>query len=482
MKTTSKTNTVSPTLKPALDWWAVRDDMGGFRSVAALLFPGWIPGRFCVPPHRKIHERSFSIFRNDAGQWRFMDHLAGTQGGLLEFVTLGGMPKYDASLWLLRKWKLPVEAACIELPPRDEMSPGDAAPTATGEPDTPPKSVSKTPTLRVPRIRFFDPEELRDFASGADLMLAGDCHVMRGAVFVLGGEPGVGKSRAATALAVAGATGPDGPGWFGLPVHRRFRTMIVQTENGRYRLRQEYSQLPCADLKAWVRVSEPPPFGLTLAHAEFREDIAAAIAGFRPDCVILDPWNAAAKDDKQRDYSEAFDALLSVLPTGEDRPAVGIVAHTRKPQPNEKRTGGTGLKNVLAGSYVLTSVPRCVFVMVRATEEETDDRVVFCNPKNNDGSLVTRTAWLRTGTGYQPIGDFDWEEFENGNSKKKAVTLDDLRKVFEGGAKALELSEAVDQLSLIAKVSKPTAYGVLNENGRFAGNLARNGKLISFKG
>ena len=30
----------------------------------------------------------------------------------------------------------------------------------------------------------------------------------------------------------------------------------------------------------------------------------AALAGFRPDCVILDPWNAAAKDDKQRDYSE----------------------------------------------------------------------------------------------------------------------------------------------------------------------------------
>ena len=334
---------------------------------------------------------------------------------------------------------------------------------------------------RAKRICFFTPCELRDYIPGTDLMLVGDCHVMRGAVGIIGGEAGIGKSRAATALAVAGALGPDGPGWFGLRVHRKFRTMIIQTENGRYRLRQEYSQLPCADLDEWVRVSEPPPFGLTLAHAEFRADIAAAIAEFKPDLVILDPWNAAAKDDKQRDYSEAFDALLSVLPTGEDRPAVVIVAHTRKPQPNEQRTGGTGLKNILAGSYVLTSVPRCVFVMVRATEEETDDRVVFCNPKNNDGSLVTRTAWQRTATGYVAIGDFDWEEFENGGSEKKTVTLAHLRAVFGETGQGMALSEAVEKLTSIAGITEGAAYNALGKNGKFAANLCKNGKTLVFE-
>ena len=341
------------------------------------------------------------------------------------------------------------------------------------------------PAQREKRIRFYSPGELRDYVPSHDIMLVGDCHIMRGAVFIAGGEPGVGKSRSITALAVAGALGPDGPGWFGLPVHRRFRTMIVQTENGRYRLRQEYSQLPCDDLDAWVRVSEPPPFGLTLAHAEFREDIAAAIADFRPDCVILDPWNAAAKDDKQRDYSEAFDALLSVLPTGEDRPAVGIVAHTRKPAPNEKRTGGTGLKNVLAGSYVLTSVPRCVFVMVRATEEETDDRVVFCNPKNNDGSLVTRTAWLRTGRGYEAIGDFDWEEFEDAGKSKggnpNGVKLGDLCAIFEGGEKTMTLADAAKALAEHCDMSLRSGYNTLSERGGFSAHLERNGRMISFK-
>ena len=339
------------------------------------------------------------------------------------------------------------------------------------------------PPERAKRIRFCSPSELRDYTPGTDMMLVGDCHVMRGAVFIDGGEAGIGKSRSITALAVAGALGPEGPGWFGLPVHRRFRTMIIQTENGRYRLRQEYSQLPCEELDQWIRVSEPPPFGLTLAHPEFRQDIAAAIAGFRPDCVILDPWNAAAKDDKQRDYSEAFDALLSILPTGEDRPAVGIVAHTRKPQPNEKRTGGTGLKNVLAGSYVLTSVPRCVFVMVRATEEETDDRVVFCNPKNNDGSLITRTAWRRTSTGYHPLEEFDWEEFENASSKgeRKTITLAHLREVFEDGGKTLELTDAATALAELSGVSEHSVYNAIAEKGRFATHLARSGRLISFK-
>jgi len=45
------------------------------------------------------------------------------------------------------------------------------------------------------------------------LVLASDNHLVRGSVFVLGGPPGVGKSRATVALAEAGATRSD---WFGL--------------------------------------------------------------------------------------------------------------------------------------------------------------------------------------------------------------------------------------------------------------------------
>ena len=97
--------------------------------------------------------------------------------------------------------------------------------------------TDKSEKTREPRIRFFSPSELRGYEPEKDIVLVGDCHIMRGEVFVIGGEPGVGKSTAATELAICGATGRP---WLGLPVHCRFKTMIIQTENGRYRLRQEY--------------------------------------------------------------------------------------------------------------------------------------------------------------------------------------------------------------------------------------------------
>jgi hypothetical protein len=120
---------------------------------------------------------------------------------------------------------------------------------------------------REPRIRFFAPSQLRDFQPDNDVVLIGNCHVMRGEIFVIGGEPGVGKSLAATQLGRSGAIRCD---WFGLPVHRQFRTLIVQTENGRYRLQQEFSALDCDEIESWIRVSEPPPFGLTLSNNEFQ--------------------------------------------------------------------------------------------------------------------------------------------------------------------------------------------------------------------
>jgi hypothetical protein len=206
---------------------------------------------------------------------------------------------------------------------------------------------------REKRIRFFRPSELRGYTPDVRTMLVGNGHIMRGEVFVIGGEPGIGKSTAATELGFCGATGNT---WFGLEVHCCFKTMIVQAENdGRYRLMREYKARSAApEIESAIFVSEPPPYGLTLSNPEFVGDVKQALAFFQPDVVILDPWNAAVSDDKQRDYAEAFNALRALLPKGDARPALGIVAHTRKPKADEKRTSGTGLMHLLAGHHVLT--------------------------------------------------------------------------------------------------------------------------------
>jgi hypothetical protein len=328
------------------------------------------------------------------------------------------------------------------------------------------------PIEREPRIRFYTPSELRDYVPDKGIVLVGDCNVMRGETFVVAGEPSVGKSLAATQLAASGATQRD---WFGLTVHRQFRTMIVQTENGRYRLQLEFSTLDCDEIENWIRVSEPPPFGLTLTNKEFQADIRAALDSFKPECVIFDPWNAAARDDKIREYAETFDALRNLLPTGSDKPALGIIAHTRKPQPNEKRTGGTGLMHLLAGSYILTSVPRCIFVMTRGSQDETDDSVVFFNPKNSNGANVPRSAWHRKLSGFTSAADFDWKEFDKPPDERKVVTLDHVREAF--GGKRLEKKEAVHNLATLAKVNDTSAYRALR---KFAKYIREEKGLLSF--
>ena len=77
-----------------------------------------------------------------------------------------------------------------------------------------------------------------------------------------------------------------------------FKTMIVQAENGRHRLMQEYrarGEMP--EIESRILVSEPPTYGLTLSNSEFLEDVKGALTQFQPDVVILDPWNAAVRDD-----------------------------------------------------------------------------------------------------------------------------------------------------------------------------------------
>ncbi len=144
-----------------------------------------------------------------------------------------------------------------------------------------------------------------------------------------------------------------------MPVHCRFKTLIIQNENGRYRLSQEFANLNAPLLDQYLLVNPPPPYGLCFSKAEFRDQLKAQIDSDMPGVALLDPWNAVSHDDKQRDYLEGFDLIRSVFPPGDQGPAIGIIAHTRKPGQGEHKNG-RALLTLLAGSYVLTSVPRTV--------------------------------------------------------------------------------------------------------------------------
>jgi hypothetical protein len=333
------------------------------------------------------------------------------------------------------------------------------------------------PEKPLPLIEFKTPSQLKNFIPPPGIVLAGDCHIVRGLVFIIGGAPGVGKSRAAVALAEAGATGRE---WFGLPVHRRFKTMIIQNENGLFRLSKEFGELDCGTLENYVLVSPPPPFGMCFAREDFRAQLSAAIREFEPDIIIFDPWNAAARDEKAREYLETFDALRSVLPFGDTAPALGIVAHTRKPKTDE-RASGRALLNLLAGSYVLGSVPRTVFVMQAASDDTTDNHVVWTCCKNNDGELGSRSAWERRNGLFAPVSEFDWDTFDNPRDERVSITTDDLAAIFENGEKQLRRAEAEKALEALTGAKRTACYNALKLDGRFSAHLNETHGVLSWK-
>ena len=325
------------------------------------------------------------------------------------------------------------------------------------------------PTKKPVFIESLRPSELRDYQPPEGIVLIGDNHVTRGSVFVIGGAPSVGKSRASVALAEAGATGYD---WFNLKVHSKFKTLIVQNENGRFRLKQEFSDLVCDALDDYVRVTPPPAYGLCFDRLEFREQLTEVIAGFKPDIVVLDPWNAASRDEKARSMLETFELIRSVIPAGDNGPAIGIVAHTRKPQPGE-RSSGRALLNLLAGSYVLGSVPRCVFVMQAASDDVTDNRIVWTCCKNNDGEPGKRSVWTRCNGLFAPVDEFSWEAFDNPEGEKREITATIMAEVF--GNEELTRSEAKGRI-MAKGFGQAAAYRALEISGRFSSNLSETKK------
>jgi hypothetical protein len=79
---------------------------------------------------------------------------------------------------------------------------------------TPEWTQPNAPDLRdtkpiKPMLEFFTPSELSAFTPPVGFNLVGDYHIQKAAPFVIGGAPGVGKSRGAVTLAVVGATGGE---------------------------------------------------------------------------------------------------------------------------------------------------------------------------------------------------------------------------------------------------------------------------------
>lgn len=313
-------------------------------------------------------------------------------------------------------------------------------------------------------LQFLPPSEFLSFEPPKDFILMGQCHLTRGGISVLGGWPGVGKSRATLALAIAGATGVP---WMGYPVHARFRTLIVQCENGMFRLKSELNDaIPEGGLDDWLSISPPPPFGLAFQEAGFCAELAKRIAEWKPGLVIIDPWNRAVDGDKQADYRAALDAILGCLPArAEEKPAVLIVHHMRKKgSDTSARKTGRDLLHELAGSYQIGSAARSAFVLEPSSTDTENDVVVLTCCKNNDGMEGAPSAWHRRNGLFEPCHDFDMEGFLNGEGAENSrrVPFEKLAAALRG-MRGETRGQAVQRLVLAHVCGKSKGYTLLNE-------------------
>ena len=294
-------------------------------------------------------------------------------------------------------------------------------------------------------INFHPPSWYADYQPPEMVQLLGDHHIEKGSIARLGGAGGVGKSLAVTSLAIAGATTGE---WFGLKVHKKFKTMILQAENSNTRLKNEYVNHDIRQVDEWIRVSEPPERGFSFDSPEFRNHLRSESEKFSPDLVVLDPWNHIAKDDNIDSYNKALDRILEVYPVGENNPALLIVAHTRKPNPDRKPEG-SNLMFEISGSHKLTTIARSVFVLVQVPD--TSVIQAHCC-KNNNGESGELGFWEYADGSYKPCC---------GNASKgdkKGITLEVIKDIL---VNPMKQSELVKRLQDETGKSQSTCYAAL---------------------
>ena len=263
------------------------------------------------------------------------------------------------------------------------------------------------------KLKIWTMTDIEQFEPNPNLYVAGEGHIMRGRdrLHLITGYAGVGKSRAANYLALCGATGRR---WFDYDVKSPFKTLFIQTENGRARLQHDFSG-HFEELRDKVFYLDLPT-GNQFNEEWFRNELREIIEQKSIGVVVIDPWTNVAPDLNHKEFNKATEQVLSCMPEDEAKcPAVVVVAHLRKPSGQGKRKQGVELMHEVMGSQTLTSRSRFVLVMERANPSDpNDDRVVVTCSKNNDSPHAPRSCHRRGKVIFDPVEDFDWDQYDQG--------------------------------------------------------------------
>jgi DnaB-like helicase N terminal domain/AAA domain len=334
-----------------------------------------------------------------------------------------------------------------------------------------------------PLIRIVSPAQARAFEADPSDFLVGQGLVSRGMIVTIAGDAGIGKSRLATTLAIAGARGNNR--WMNYPIRTKFRTLVLQSENDAHRLKEDCSVIP-DNFNDDIRFSDGLSHGLAFDRPEFRRELRRFFEDWPFELMVVDPWNDVTSEDGQKDYKQAL-LNISACFRGAKMPAVVIVAHLRKRGRDEsaKRKSGRELLGEISGSLALGSTSRTVFAVMPVESSMEDPRIVFEIVKANNchpdwlREHGTRTAWVRANGAFESVKGFDWGEYDNpGDPERRKVTEDMIKTVFDG-EKELKPAHLATKLHKVFGVGQSTAFRAVGEDGYLRNMMQRTatGKL-----
>lgn len=326
-----------------------------------------------------------------------------------------------------------------------------------------------------PLIEVVSPEEAKSYEADENDFLVGRGLIMRGQVFCIGGAPGVGKSRLGTTLALAGAGREET--WMGYPVPSQWRTLIIQTENNGYRLKEECDAIP-KKFSDFIRITRELPMGMAFGNPEFRRQLLALFDRWPFQMMLIDPLNDLVMEDGQTDFKMALQNIRQAF-IGRKMPAIGFVAHLRKSRGDSssgtRPKSGRQLLSELSGTLAIGSTARAVFVVQAASSDMADSRVVFEVAKSSDvkpeffKEYGARTAWHRANGAFEPVEDFDWQAWDNPpetNVARRTVTEEMVREVLKDseGMKHWQICKAISDEHFGGK-AKSTIARALGDGG-----------------
>lgn len=327
-----------------------------------------------------------------------------------------------------------------------------------------------------PKLKIWRANDILKHEVPQHLALVGDNEICMGydGVVVMAGPGSSGKSLCTAALALAGAMGSGT--WMGRKVHRKFKTLIIQAENGITRMKKEVEALcanhPGVNIHDHIFFSEPPEGGLPFHNAEFRTAVRRAVTELQPDLVIIDPWSQVATEDAAKEVVDKLAEIRSCFPAGDQCPGLLIVAHTKKPRAGEVHRGRS-LTSLVSGSVALPNTARCVYVLLPWSEDPEDSRIYWCCPKLNNGEMYAASVWQRKfGTLFEHDADtnpLDWgKEYENEDAQ--AITFQDLKNAFENQS-VLTRATLMKRITEQTECSRATAYRAIMKGGYMAQHL-----------